>query len=159
MSFIDPDPLAAFCQRWCLSHLETWDLPVPVNLHYSYTSEPEKTFGCMGKIIFVPQTIRFNESVNIAEWINDAFDDSPAHLKGWTDVLSKNQKQHKRPLGAQSFYDVFTLAHLNRILKDRYPAFGRDNLDLALGLYLSKSPSSVTQLRKTLKAHGRVKVF
>ncbi|MEI6231880.1 MAG: hypothetical protein WCT04_02420 [Planctomycetota bacterium] len=170
-TLVDLDPLAGFCKRWCLSHLETWDLPAPVDMHYSYMSEPEKTFGCMGKIIFVPQTIRFKKEDNIADWINDAFDASPAYLKGWTDVFPPKRKANKRQVGPKDFYNVFTLAHLTRILEGRYPEFGKGCMDHALGMYLQDFAGKVTdrlhfpgkwtvhKLRTTLGTNNRLKPF
>ncbi len=150
---IDP-AMDAFCGKWQLAGMATWDLPEPQGPNLAGIGLPESARrGNESVSIELPLSMRLPARLPIgriaAEIRNQA---AQPHLAEWLEILERSGK--KGP-GFGQFTDILKIQfYRNIVLMRRYGQRFVGNvepLDLAFGSFLSLSQDSIKKLRLAIQ--------
>jgi hypothetical protein len=145
--------MAAFCERWNLERLLTWDLPIPRNPEVALESKTQlPRTSEEGITLFVPWYAlrggRFNLQ-NVAKRM--ASISAPNHLQEW---LSINPHSKASDAGEVTYQRMFWLYRCYfLVLQQRYPSACQqsvEKLDEALASVMGRSGDLIKRIRQTL---------
>jgi hypothetical protein len=142
--------LRAFCHRWCLQGLLTWDIPLPLNAAMDAVLDaPRHLAPGEGVAVELPWPLLSGSQIDVRAVLRRLrFEWVPEHLRGW--VCQENSGLAAE-VTCHHFFGLYRL--LNLVLLRRYaPACrGRiEKLELACADILHRTPELVHRVRQKL---------